>query len=349
MKYSTQLPENFKSLEKKHQNWYLKKQHYTLGKIKQKKLKNVFITTSGVIIHKYKIPFKSAENLFGTYDYTFYFKHWRKAFEQFLVSKYGSSLNSINLQSDNQLYFSIQTPWFGYFSWMTTYLPRLLKIHTSHPNATLLVPDEWKSIPYVSQTLTLFPNLRTEFVPANHHVFVKNYLLQQIRPWTSKFYPEEIQMTQNIILQNIEIATPKKRIYISRRLSKRRKIVNEAELEMLLSEYGFTSVFFENLSIDEQAKIMHESEIVLSLHGAGLTNCMFMQQETSLIEIIPKVDQLKDFRFPFWRISSLCKLKYYSLFSETVDNNETDIYDRDTIVDIQNLISIFDKITLNKA
>ncbi len=349
MKYATSLPDNFNTLDKKHQSWYLKKQHYSLGKLKQKTLNNVFVSTSGVIIHRLRIPLKSAENLIGTYDYTFYYKHWRKAIEQFAVCKFGKSLNAIRITENDSLYFSIQTPWFGYFSWMTTYIPRLIKIHQSHPNAILLVPEEWKTIAYVQESLAFFPELNTKLIPSNHHIFVKHYLLQQIRPWTSKFYPEDLNFSKQLFLGNTEVIPPQKRIYISRKLSKRRKIVNELELEELLSNYGFESVFLENLSVQEQAKLMHESEIVISLHGAGLTNCMFMQPSSTLIEIIPTVEKLKDFRFPFWRISSSGKLHYFALFSETINQNESDIYDRDTIINIEQLSSIFKQITLIKA
>ena len=93
MFYQTRLPENFEQLSKKHQGWYQKKFKYSLSILKSKKLKQVFITNSGLLVHNFLLPLKSAENLIGTYDYTFYYKHWRKAIEQFLVCKFGKSLN----------------------------------------------------------------------------------------------------------------------------------------------------------------------------------------------------------------------------------------------------------------
>lgn len=346
MNYTTSLPENFESLNKIHQLWYLKKQNYSLNNLKQKELRNVFISTNGVLIHNFKIPLKSAENLIGTYDYTFYYKHWRKAIEQYAVCKYGKSLKSIYLSEHETLYFTIHTPWFGYFSWMTTYLPRLIKIHQNHPDAILIVPEEWNRIGYVNESLSHFPLLKIKIIPSNHHIFVKRYLFQQIRPWTSKFYPEDLQQTKQLFLDVNVTNVPSKRIYISRKLSKRRKIVNELEVEEILTHYGFESVFLENLSVSDQAKLMNESEIVISLHGAGMTNCLFMQANSYLIEIIPSVRSLKDFRFPFWRMSSIIQLHYFSLFSDTINKNEMDLYDRDTIVNIEQLESIFKQITL---
>jgi hypothetical protein len=343
MKYQTKLPANFEQLSKKHQDWYQKKQKYSLSILQSKKLNNVFITNSGLLIHHLLLPIKSAENLIGTYDYTFYYKYWRKAIEQFLVSKYGKSLNSIKYNNKNIEYYTIQTPWFGYFSWLTTHLPRLINIQQKNPNAVLLLPLELEEINYVRNSISCVQNLKLELVPKNHHIFVKNYIFQQVRPWTSKFFPEDIFAVRSFFDVK-ENKKANKRIYISRSKAKRRKIINESEFETYLLAQNFEIVHFEDLSISQQVNLMSETEIVISLHGAGLTNCMFMQPQSNLIELIPEVEKLKDFRFPFWRISSIVGLRYYSLFCETKSTEEIDLYDRNIIVSIKEIHNILEQI-----
>jgi hypothetical protein len=339
MLYQTRLPENFKQLSKKHQKWYQKKFKYSLSTLKSKKLKHVFITNSGLLIHNFLLPLKSVENLIGTYDYTFYYKHWRKAIEQFLVCKFGKSLNSIKYDQKNIEYFTIQTPWFGYFSWLTTYLPRLISIKQKYPQAVLLLPQEIADISYVKETLSNLQNLNIEIVPKNHHIFVKNYIFQQVRPWTSKFFPEDISNVRSFFNVDEE-QKGQKRIYISRSKAKRRKIVNEAEFESFLLAHYFEIVHFEDLSVKQQVSMMSEAEIVISLHGAGLTNCLFMPPKSVVIELIPEVEKIQDFRFPFWRISSIIELKYFSIFSKTIHGNENDMYERDIYVSIKQINEI---------
>ena len=329
----TKLPLN---VSKDKQYLFLSKERYKNKNLKIKKLKNVFISHWGLLIHRLFLPFKSAENLIGKYDSTFYKDHWRNAVEQYLVSKFGKSLPSQHYNEGE--YFTIHTPWFGYFSWLTTYLPRLIVIHQKYPNATLLVPEEWKSISYVKDSLTLFPNLKMEIVKTDHHMFVKNFIFAQVRPWTSQFYPDHLEAVRNLFsTDSIKVTdnlTPIKLIYVSRKKANRRKIINEEAIEFFLKEHGFQSICFEDYTINEQVFLMKNAKILISMHGAGLTNTMFMNPKSILFELTPLVENHKQFRFPFWRIASLLKIHYYVQFCKTIDQGEKDFYSRNLEVDI---------------
>jgi hypothetical protein len=344
-KIETKLPLN---LSEKEQHLFLSKKSYKNKLLKIKNLKNVFISHWGLLIHRLFLPLKSAENLIGMYDSTFYKDHWSMAFEQYLVSKFGKSLSSQHF-SDGE-FFTIHTPWFGYFSWLTTYLPRLIVIHQKYPNATLLVPEEWTSISYVKDSLELFPNLRMQIVKSDHHMFVKNFIFAQVRPWTSQFYPDHLESVRNLFsTDNLKITdvTPIKRIYVSRKKANRRKIINEEVIELLLHEYGFQSICFEDYSINEQVIFMKNAEILISMHGAGLTNTMFMNPNSILFELTPSVEYQKQFRFPFWRIASLLKIDYYVQFCKTIDQGEADFYSRNLEVDIIEFKNNIEKIITN--
>jgi hypothetical protein len=337
----TKLPLN---VSKDKQYLFLSKEKYKNKNLKIKKLKNVFISHWGLLIHRLFLPFKSAENLIGKYDSTFYKNHWRIAVEQYLVSKFGKSLPSQHFNEGE--YFTIHTPWFGYFSWLTTYLPRLIVIHQKYPNVTLLVPEEWKSISYVKDSLTLFPNLKMEIVNTDHHMFVKNFIFAQVRPWTSQFYPEHLEAVRNLFISNNSnvISIDKKRIYVSRKKANRRKIVNEEEIDLFLQKHDFQSICFEDYTIKEQVELMQNTEILVSMHGAGLTNTLFMNPKSVLFELTPSVENIKQFRFPFWRMASLLKIDYYVQFCKTIDEGEDDFYSRNLIIDIDEFKKNFQNI-----
>lgn len=66
------------------------------------------------------------------------------------------------------------------------------------------------------------------------------------------------------------------RIYISREKAYNcRHIVNEDEMLAVLDRHGFKKYLLETLSPQEQIDLFYDAEIVLSPHGAGLTNMIF--------------------------------------------------------------------------
>ena len=75
------------------------------------------------------------------------------------------------------------------------------------------------------------------------------------------------------------------KIFISRRNAKRRRLLNEAELELELRARGFISVQAEQLSVAEQAKVFSSAKCVVGAHGAGLTNLVFAPPGGLLVEL----------------------------------------------------------------
>jgi hypothetical protein len=67
------------------------------------------------------------------------------------------------------------------------------------------------------------------------------------------------------------------RIYISRPKTVGRYLINEDEVLEALTPFGFVAYTLENLSLSDQVKLFSQAEIVVSAHGAGLTNMIFAQ------------------------------------------------------------------------
>lgn len=80
---------------------------------------------------------------------------------------------------------------------------------------------------------------------------------------------------------------PRRRVYISRRKTGTRTLANEPELERLLHARGFETHFMEEYSLAKQARLIHEAELVVGIHGAGLANLLFARPGTRVIEIVP--------------------------------------------------------------
>jgi tetratricopeptide (TPR) repeat protein len=77
-------------------------------------------------------------------------------------------------------------------------------------------------------------------------------------------------------------------LYLSRGQSASRQLVNERELEEALSSrFDAKIVHAENLSFEAQVRLAAEAPVIVAPHGAGLTNIIFAQSGTSVVELLP--------------------------------------------------------------
>ena len=75
------------------------------------------------------------------------------------------------------------------------------------------------------------------------------------------------------------------RIILSRGTSNTRRWLNEKQCMQLLHSFGFKIIDSSNLSLAQQVEAFSNAEIILGPHGAGLTNIMFCNPGTKVIEI----------------------------------------------------------------
>lgn len=302
-------------------------------------LRNVFISHEGLVLKNLKLVPNSHFNLKGFKDQTFYYNFWKLALEQYIVSTFGKSLSKIELNNDS--YLHIYTKWFGYFFWLTDALPKLIKTQHLHNNVTLIYPEEWNKLGYVNQVLDFFPNLKKEIIPKGVHMQVNSLYLPKTRKWSGHIPKEDIDLIKHFILQQIEKNNIKskfgKRIYISREKAHRRKPINEDALNEVLDKYEFERICLEDFSILEQLTIIYNAEIVIGLHGAGLANCLMMQEGSTLIELAPKVQEPKQLRTSFKQLAENCNLNYHVIFNDVTIKNREDIYDNNITINLAEL------------
>ncbi|MBK8066829.1 MAG: glycosyltransferase family 61 protein [Rhodanobacteraceae bacterium] len=71
-------------------------------------------------------------------------------------------------------------------------------------------------------------------------------------------------------------AAPTQRvIYVSRRIARVRRILNEDELIFALEKIGVTCVIAETMTVDDQIELFAGARGIIGMHGAGLTNMLF--------------------------------------------------------------------------
>ena len=120
-----------------------------------------------------------------------------------------------------------------------------------------------------------------------------------------------------------------KLIYIPRGdASVNRRVLNEAELIETLKEYGFDIRFLSQTTVPEEAAFFNLAKLVVSAHGSGLTNIVFCEPGTKVIELFPD----KYVRHDLYDIANKMGLEYHYLLCpshgdpvNTVDGQKIDL------------------------
>ncbi len=209
-----------------------------------------------------------------------------------------------------------------YFHWMVDILPRLEVLH--HHNIT------WEEIDWFlvnsctsgfqRQTLEILGVPQHKILESDRHPYIQAQ--QLIVPsfasrlgWLSErslqFLRETFLPKALVYAVNSSAPYPE-RIYITRAKAKYRKICNEVEVTDLLNQYGFISVALESISFLEQVALFAHAKVIVGAHGSGLTNTVFCNHGTTVVEIFSP-NYIRQY---FWVISQQLQLNHYYLLGE---------------------------------
>lgn len=104
---------------------------------------------------------------------------------------------------------------------------------------------------------------------------------EHVPKWTCDFL-------YNSFINSIERKKSDRAIYIARGdAAKSRKVSNEAELIEILKNYGFEIHYLSKISVLEQVSIFNSASLVVAVHGGGLSNLVFCEPGTKVLEIFP--------------------------------------------------------------
>jgi len=180
----------------------------------------------------------------------------------------------------------------GYFHWLIDALSRIELASDYWDSYPVILPNHYKEIPFISASLEILEipytyihkggscRVRSLIVTShtaptgNANKEVLKILVDRFRAWANS------QIRTNYMGRK-----EGRKLYVSRALAYRRKISNEAEIIPILIENGFEIVFTENMTFQEQVMLFSSASAIAGMHGAGLTNMIFMPSQSSVIEI----------------------------------------------------------------
>ena len=198
-----------------------------------------------------------------------------------------------------------------YFHWMFDVLPRIQLLKDSGFSFEeidgLLVSNR---LPFQQETLGLLgiPNEQLIDSDTGYHIQAKRLIVPSFAGTVSWMPRWACDFLRELFLKPDRPAEDRghQRLYIRRDRASHRRLINEVELIAALEQQGFYSVALEALSVQEQANLFAQAEVIVAPHGGGLTNLVFCQPNTRVIEIFSPF-----YVYPcYWLVSNLLGLQY---------------------------------------
>lgn len=97
-------------------------------------------------------------------------------------------------------------------------------------------------------------------------------------------YPDLLNEVRQKVLGNSSVLASR-RIYISREDASYRKVYNEDEVMAYLETFGFERVIMSGRAVRDQARLLQQAAVVVGPHGANMTNVIFCQPGTYVLEV----------------------------------------------------------------
>ena len=186
----------------------------------------------------------------------------------------------------------------NYFHWLIEVIPKLslLENHHQYTNIPLLIPAGMPKQHYEALKLIVGREKKLIFADINTHYFVKRAIIPsklselifdyqpncQIEYDDFKFNPIAMNYLRKKFLKPIKEKT-KKRLYLTRKTSSMRRLVNEEEIEKLLIGYGFEVISPAEYTFEQQLGLFSSAEIIVGPSGATFSNIVFAPKNCKIL------------------------------------------------------------------
>jgi hypothetical protein len=201
----------------------------------------------------------------------------------------------------------------NYYHWMFEVLPRIGLLNKSGIEIDkLIVSDMTKRFQQETLKALGIPGENIITCKQDTHVKVRNLVVTSVLRYPN--YAACQFLRDALLTEQQKKRRGQRRIYVKRKWT--REIVNEHEINDVLSKQGFEFFELETMSVAEQIELFSDAEIVVGSHGAGFTNLVFCPPDTKVLELFPS-----NYVQPHYMlISAFSNLNYHFLIGEPMKN-----------------------------
>ena len=221
----------------------------------------------------------------------------------------------------------------GYFHWLADALTRLYVARDRINDVPLLLPAGYEQLDYVRPSLEAFGVGQVGFIGRDEVLECRSLLMPSHTAPSGHYNEEIIRSVREVLLSAYGDSDRGEKIYISRKQAAKRRIVNEEEVTRVLSRFGFQTIYAEDLSFAQQVQVCSRARYIVSNHGAGLTNMLFMPEAGSVLELRHREDRINNCYFT---LSSALNLNYFYQTCRPA-NEGPDPHTADLVVDSEEL------------
>lgn len=183
-------------------------------------------------------------------------------------------------------YLIIHDQWtLNYYHWITQALPRLLMVLKANVPFTLLLPKTYNKEFHLKSLRILGVEYWVSFEVEKTYYNVPNLLYPSHDIQVGDYHDGLMRELSMVLRKPIAPNVQKKHLFVHRASKNERIIINEEEVLAAFMKWGFIVIDFEKLNFDEQRIIASEASILAGVHGAGLTNMLFMKRGAKVFEL----------------------------------------------------------------
>ena len=228
---------------------------------------------------------------------------------------------------DEETYLVIHHPWYrNYYHWLNEAMFRLWMVKDETKEMILLLPPQDELPKFALDSLKLFTFKSVYHIPSKKSVLVRTVCMPELKPTMASYSRTGLRGLNEMFidyfntLSNVNLG---ERIYISRGKSRRRWIVNEEEVIDAVIQYGFTVVYNEDYSFSEQVSLYSNAKYMISIHGAAMTNMLFMREGSTIFELCKQWTDINDtHNFIFWYMADALGFDFYHQLCKPTDPEE---------------------------
>jgi capsular polysaccharide biosynthesis protein len=324
--YNLDSPENFDEADI---GFFSKIEDWKSQEIEIRELNNVKLFSNGIILKGLR-PDK--QSFFGTNKTNLSGRE---------LIKYISSKSSIVIEKG---IWATDDWGEGYFHWFIDTLQRFVSVYAKFVGYTLLLPIKYSKHDFILSSLKEL-NINVHWLNDNTAYRVKSLILPPFFRPRGTCFPNSISdLRGKMLTMNFLERDSPKAIYISRKYASKRKIKNEDEVLLLMKKLNIAILYMEQLTWREQMQLLYNSKILISLHGAGLTNMLMMNDKSKILELRMEtgINQIC-----YFELSKVLGFEYYYLKTQPTDEIGNP-HTSDCKIDISKLELLLEKIMQSK-